>query len=256
MATLILSDRRYALLSLGLPLALAALSHLIPGHKGLSPDAEGFSLEANRLLIVLVIGAAFMGLAMPIREITGEVAIYRRERAVGLSPTAYLLSKMFVFTIVGCIQVALLVLATLFTRGVPPEALVLRSATVEVMAAVALVATASTALGLLISSLVRTVEQTTPYLVFGVMAQLILSGALFPITGQAPLEVLAWFNPSRWGYAAAAATTDLQRLPFDDPLWHHDPANWWRSVIIVCIQTVALLAVTRWALTRYEHGRG
>jgi len=124
------------------------------------------------------------------------------------------------------------------------------------MAAVALVAIASTALGLLISSLVRTVEQTTPYLVFSVMAQLVLSGALFQISGQAPLEVLGWFNPSRWGYAAAAATTNLLRFPLDDPLWHHDAANWWRSVTILSIQTVALLATTRWALTRYEHGRG
>jgi len=256
MATVIASDRRYAFLVFGLPLALAALAHLIPGHKGLSPDPDGFSLEANRLLIVMVVGAAFMGLAMPIREITGELVIYRRERAVGLSPTAYLLSKMFVFTILDGVQVAIFVLATLWRRGLPREALVLPDPTLEVTVAIGLVAIASTALGLLISSLVRTVEQTTPYLVFAVMAQLVLSGALFPIVGQWPLEVLGWFNPSRWGYAAAAATTDLQRFPFVDPLWHHDAANWWRWLTILCVQTVALLGAARWALSRYEHGRG
>jgi energy-coupling factor transporter ATP-binding protein EcfA2/ABC-type multidrug transport system permease subunit len=256
MAMLILSDRRYALLVLGLPIALALLSRLIPGERGLGPDAEGFSLEANRLLIVLVIGAAFMGIAISIRDIAGEIAIYRRERAVGLSPTAYLLSKMFIFTIVDCIQVAIFVTVTLLSRGAPAEALVLGNATLEVMAAMTLVAVASTALGLLVSALVRTVEQTTPYLVVSVMAQLILSGALFPIAGHAPLEILGWFNPSRWGYAAAAATTNLLRFPFQDPHWHHDAANWWRSIAVLCLHTVALLVLTRWALRRYEHGRG
>jgi ABC transport system ATP-binding/permease protein len=256
MAMLMLSDRKSALLVLGLPVALAALSHLIPGSKGLAPDPEGFSLEANRLLIVLVVGAAFMGIAMPIREIAGELTIYRRERAVGLSPTVYLLSKMFVFTIVDCVQVALFVAVTLWGRGGPADALVLPDATVEVAAAVALVAIASTALGLLVSSLVRTVEQTTPYLVVSVMAQLILSGALFQISGQATLEFLSWFNPARWGYAAAAATTDLQRFPFTDPRWHHDAGNWWLAMTILCVQTAALVGLTRWALTRYEHGRG
>ncbi len=204
-ARLILADRRYAFLILGLPLALAGLSHLIPGDKGLGPDAEGFSLEANRLLIVLIIGAAFMGLAMPIREITGEIPIYRRERAVGLSPTAYLLSKVLVFAIIDCVQVTLFVLATLYSRGAPPDSLVLANATVEVGVAVALVAIASTALGLLISSLVRTVEQTTPYLVFAVMAQLIVSEHCF----RSPVKAY-W---SFWGGSIRPAGGTPRRRP-------------------------------------------
>ena len=64
----------------------ALLSHTVPGDKGLGPDPEGFSLEAQRLLVVLVIGAAFMGVAVAIREIVNEASIYRRERAIGLSP--------------------------------------------------------------------------------------------------------------------------------------------------------------------------
>ena len=44
----------------------------------------------------------------------------------------------------------------------------------------------------------------------------LLSGALFQIAGQAPVQILGWFNPARWGYAAAAATTDFLRFPFTD----------------------------------------
>jgi hypothetical protein len=123
------------------------------------------------------------------------------------------------------------------------------------MLAVALVAVASSMLGLLVSALVRTVEQTTPYLVLSVMAQLILSGGLFQFADQRLLEVAAWFDPARWGYAAAAATTNLVGFPFADPLWHHDAGTWWTSVASIVVQIVVLFGLTRLALTRYEPGR-
>ena len=48
------------------------------------------------------------------------------------------------------------------------------------------------------------------------MAQLVLSGGLFEISGQKVLEIVSWIDPSRWGFAAAASTTDLLNFPFKD----------------------------------------
>jgi len=255
MITVILSDRGYAAFLIGLPLALALLSYTVPGDKGLGPDPAGFGLEAQRLLVVFVIGAAFMGVAVAIREIVNEGSIYRRERAIGLSPTAYLASKLFVFIIIDTIQVSLFIYLAMLKRNPPPEGLVLADPLIDIVIAVTLVAIASTGLGLLASALVRTTEQTTPILVVSVMAQLVLSGGLFVITGQKGLEIIAWVDPSRWGFSAAAATTNLVGFPFPDPLWSHVPVNWWRGVIILVLQIVALAAATRWALRRYEPGR-
>ena len=89
----------------------------------------------------------------------------------------------------------------------------------EIIIAVALVAISSTVMGLLASALVKTTEQTTPILVVTVMAQLVLSGGLFAITGQGALEYVSWIDPSRWGFAATAATTELVNFPFKDSLW-------------------------------------
>ena len=127
-------------------------------------------------------------------------------------------------------------------RNPPPEGLVLADPLIEIVIAVTLVAIASTGLGLLASALVRTTEQTTPILVVSVMAQLVLSGGLFVITGQKGLEIVGLVDPSRWGFSAAAATTNLVGFPFPDPLWSHDPVNWWRGVIILVLQIVALAA--------------
>jgi ABC-type multidrug transport system ATPase subunit len=256
MIAVIVADRGYALFLLGLPLALAILSHAVPGEKGLGPDPEGFSLEAQRILVVLVIGAAFMGVAVAIREIVNEGSIYRRERAIGLSPGAYLASKLVVFVVIDTIQVALFVYLATLGRPGPQEALVLGSPMAEVIVAVDLVAIASTVLGLLASALVKTTEQTTPILVVSVMAQLVLSGGLFEIAGQKVLELVSWLDPSRWGFAAAASTTNLLNFPYSDPLWEHRAFSWWRAVLILLLQIVVLIAAARLALRRHEPGRG
>ena len=117
----------------------------------------------------------------------------------------------------------------------------------DIIIAVTLVAIASTALGLLASALVRSTEQTTPILVVSVMAQLVLSGALFPIAGPDRAGDGAFLDPSRWGMAAAAASTWMRDLPkqIADPNWIHLQSNWWYAVIIMLLQIVALLAAAR-----------
>jgi ABC transport system ATP-binding/permease protein len=137
----------------------------------------------------------------------------------------------------------------------PADEIIFKSAMVDLVIPVALVAIASTALGLFASALVRTTEQTTPILVVSVMTQLVLSGGLFEINGQTFLEIVAWLDPSRWGFAAAAAVTDLQNFPFMDPIWLHEPKNWWRGVIILVLQIAILVVGTRFALRRFEPGR-
>ena len=109
MIAVIVSDRGYAAFLIGLPIALAALSRTVPGTKGLGPDPAGFDLEAERRLAVFIVGAAFMGIAISIREIINEASIYRRERAIGLSPTAYLASKVVIFVIIDTIQVLIFI---------------------------------------------------------------------------------------------------------------------------------------------------
>jgi ABC transport system ATP-binding/permease protein len=259
MISVIGSDRGYALFLLGLPLALALLTHSVPGDYGLAdPPAPlyGRSLEAQRLLVVLVVGAAFLGIAPAIREIVQESTIYRRERAVGLSPGAYLASKVTIFALINVVQVVLFVYLALLGRGGPAGSVVIPDPMIEIMVAVALVAVACTVLGLLVSALARTVEQTTPVLVVVVMTQLVLSGGLFELDGQRVLEQVSWVAQTRWGFAAAGSTVDLTNMaPVADKLWDHTAFAWWRSVAVILVQGVLLAAAARLALVRHEPGR-
>ena len=257
MFAVIASDRGYALFLLGLPLALALLTHAVPGKDGLGPPSTNFSLEAQRVLVVLVVGAAFLGTAVAIREIVSEATIYKRERAVGLSAGAYLGSKLAVFTVVTAVQVVLFVWLALLGRPGPGTSLVVGSPIGEIMVAVALTAIASAVFGLVVSALARTPEQTTPVLVVAVMTQLVLCGGLFELHAEKALDAVSWLSPSRWGLAAGASTVDLRKIvPFDEPLWTHSVGAWWRSALLLLVQAAVLAAAARLALRRLEPGRG
>ncbi|GAA3252747.1 FHA domain-containing protein [Dactylosporangium siamense] len=251
------ADRGLALFTVGLPLALALLTRTVPGENGLAPGLTKFSLEAQRLLVVLAVGAAFLGTAAAIREIVNEATIYKRERAVGLSAGAYLASKVFVFSIIIVGQTALFTWLALLGKNPPKDPLIFQEHwLLEISIPVALVALASMAFGLLVSALAKTTEQTTPVLVVVVMAQLVLSGGLFELQGQTVLQQIAWLFPTRWGLAAGASTVDLQSMiPFKDSLWEHTTGAWWRSVFILVLQIAALIGLARLALRRLEPGR-
>jgi hypothetical protein len=255
MLWVISADRGYSLFLIGLPCALALLVHTVPGENGLSSTL--FNLEAERLLIVLVIGAAFLGTAAAIREIVNESTIYKRERAVGLSAGAYLASKVVVFSVIICGQTALFTWLSLLGKKQASEPLVFKQHPLfEIMVPVALVALASMTIGLLVSTLARTTEQTTPVLVVLVMAQLVLCGGLFELEGSPVMEQVAWIFPTRWGLAAGASTVDLQKLiRLHDSLWNHTVFSWWRSILLLLLLFGAFIAATRVALRRLEPGR-
>ena len=101
---LIISDRGYFIFLAFLPFIMGALSLSVPGNVGFGvpvPAIQGGEApnEPGQILVLLNVGAIFMGTALTIRALIGERAIFRREQAVGLSTTAYLLAKVFVFTV-------------------------------------------------------------------------------------------------------------------------------------------------------------
>lgn len=204
-----------------LPLILGGLSRLVPGSNGLSLDvsrrentlpdgsvvASFATGEASQRLIVLIVAACLMGTALAIRELVGERPIFKREYAVGLSPGVYFTSKVMVLGTAAFFQG--LVVTFLATVGLPGADGDL--GTLRVGIAIAALSFTMVVIGLALSALVTSTEQTMPALVGLVMLQLVLSGALFEIAGRPGLEQIAWLSPSRWGYAGAASAMDLVR---------------------------------------------
>ncbi len=266
----ILADRGYAAFMLIMPVILAVITMVVPGEFGLGaqpetgPDGRPTAplSEPMQILVVLIVGAIFMGSAASVRELVGERAIFLREKAVGLSPQAYLASKLVIFGILTLIQSAILVFLVLLVKSPPADPIMLGSPTVELIIVCWFTSFCAVSLGLLISSIVKTSEQVMPLLVISVMAQLVLCGGLFPLTGRPVLEQLSWLSPSRWGYAGAAGITDVQQIftrqgviqgsGVDDPLWKHSVTFFGLSLAMLTVLGLILAAVTLWRVSRED----
>jgi ABC-type multidrug transport system ATPase subunit len=253
------SERSYLAVLGILPVVVGALIRAVPSQYGLA-GPPGRNADASSLLLTLVIGAVFVGAANAVRELVKERAIYRRERAAGLSAGVYLLSKILILSLITGVQAILLVLIGLGGRQMPAHGAV-TSPLLELMLAMAGLAIVSMAMGLLVSAAVSTSEKTMPLLVLLSLAQVILCGALVALPGKVGLEQLGWLAPSRWGMAATAATVDLNHLqpPLHDTppdsLWRHTQGAWLKDMGVLAGLGLVFLGVAWWYLERLRPGR-
>jgi ABC transport system ATP-binding/permease protein len=254
---LIISDRGYFAFLAILPFIMGALSMSVPGDVGFGkPDPLGDApTEPGQILVLLNVGAVFMGTALTIRDLIGERAIFLREQAVGLSTTAYLLAKVCVYTVFALAQSAIVSLIALKGKGGPTQgAVVLGSADFELFVDIAATTVASAMLGLALSAIAKTSEQIMPLLVVAVMSQLVFSGGMIPVTGRVGLDQMSWATPARWGFASSASTVDLlglqdkvKQVP-KDALWHHRPGVWLFDMSMLAFISTVYLSFVRWKI--------
>jgi ABC-type multidrug transport system ATPase subunit len=265
---LIVSDRGYFIFLMVLPFIMGSLSASVPHYVGLGPVhtttdpvtgavfASGNAPnEPNQILVLLNVGAIFIGTALTIRALIGERAIFLREQAVGLSTSAYLLAKMVVFSVFAVLQAGIVIVITILFVGWGPGAVTsgaVLSRNLEMFVDVAFTCVAAAMVGLALSALARSNEQIMPLLVVAIMSQLVFSGGMIPVTGS-PLDVLAKLTPARWGFAASASTVDLVRLvpgPVTpkDRFWGHMPKWWLIDMAMLAVISAAYATFVRWRI--------
>jgi hypothetical protein len=246
----------------GLALAIPDKAGFTLGHVTGPPGSPPSNAGAESLLLVLVVGACFAGAFNAVRELVKERAIYSRERAAGLSPASYLTSKLVVLGIISALQAVVLVLIGLIGRPLPAHGAFLRSLPLaELMLAIGVLAIVSMTLGLLISASVNTTEKTMPLLMVAVIVQVVFTGGIFTLAGKIGIEQLAWLSPSRWGFAAAAATVRLNHLvppapgsPLDT-VWRHSAHTWLLDMGLLLALAAGYAVLSWWRLVRQGPGR-
>lgn len=234
--SVIASDRGFLALMVILPAVLGAVSLLIDPDKGLLPVVNPKTGKiipngtATTVLLILAVGACFAGAANSVRELIKERVIYERERATGLSRSAYLMSKVIVLGAITVLQGGLVGVIGFSTREIPEKGLVLGSQVLlELSLPIMALGFTSMMFGLIISALVKTAEKTMPLLVMFAIIQVVFTGCLFILHGTVGVNQFSFLMPSRWAVAAAGTTLDFNRIspnPDDpgatDPLWDHE----------------------------------
>ncbi|MFF3707584.1 ABC transporter ATP-binding protein/permease [Streptomyces phaeochromogenes] len=245
------ADRTFLAIMIALPFVMGAMARALAGSK-LTQET------AMNALLILCVGGVLTGAANAVRELVKERVIYQRERAVGLSRSAYLMSKVVVLGTITVLQAVVLTLVALLgvDLNAPGGEGVLMSPLVEITVAVALLSFTAMMLGLLVSALVRKEEVTMPLLVLLAIVQVVFCGALLKLDGVPGIEQLSWLVPSRWALGAMAGTIGLARLvPGDltaDPLFKHSVGVWLLNMgMLVVLSAVFGYLVAR-LLRRHE----
>ena len=259
---LIISDRGYFAFLALLPFIMGVLSLSVPGDVGFGvpvPAIKGGEApnEPGQILVMLNVGAIFMGTALTIRALIGERAIFLREQAVGLSTSAYLLAKIVVFSVFAVVQagivVGIAVIGKGWHEGAVTRGAVIPSRSLELFADVAFACVAAAMVGLALSALARSNEQIMPLLVVAIMSQLVFSGGMIPVTDRIVLDQMSWLTPARWGFAASASTIDLIRLvpgPLtpQDSHWQHTASAWLFDMAMLGAICVGYTGFVRWRI--------
>ncbi len=253
---LVVSDRGYTIFLAILPFLIGALSLTVKGpHPGLGPaDPMGPApTQPQYIMVLLNIGAVFMGTALTIRDLIGERAIFRREQAVGLSTTAYLLAKIAVFCVFATAQAAVATTIVRLGKGAPTaDPPFFGNSTFSLFVTVAGTCVASAMLGLLLSALAQSNEQIMPLLVVSIMSQLVFSSGMIPVYQRIGLEQLAWLTPARWGYAAGASSIDfpalvkVKQIPLNDPIWQHSKHIFVFDMAMLMLLSIGYTGFVRW----------
>ncbi|MER6138086.1 FHA domain-containing protein [Streptomyces sp. NPDC001815] len=245
------ADRTFLAIMIALPFVMGAMARALSGSK-LTQET------AMNALLILCVGGVLTGAANAVRELVKERVIYQRERAVGLSRSAYLMSKVVVLGTITVLQAVVLTLVALLgvDLNAPGGEGVVLPPLVEITLAVALLAFTAMMLGLLVSALVRKEEVTMPLLVLLAIVQVVFCGALLKLDGVPGIEQLSWLVPSRWALGAMAGTIGLARLvPGDltaDPLFRHSVGVWLLNMgMLVVLSAVFGYLVAR-LLRRHE----
>lgn len=165
---------------LGQPVLVAFLLGIVFGPLGNIANPVERTQRAVHLMFLVNVACFWFGCNTAAKELVKEQLIYTRERGFNLRIDSYLGSKLVVLIVVVLVQVTLLLGIVRLCCG-PPGALPAQ------WCALALVAVAGTALGLLISALAVSEEVAASLVPIAIMPQIILAGVIAPLGGAGKL---------------------------------------------------------------------
>lgn len=156
--------------------------------------------HAGTILFLAALAMFWLGTTNAAREIVRERPIYLRERMVGVSVAPYVLSKVVVLLLVSLGQTAFAVGVIRYAEGVPGDALL--------YGLVLLCATLSgLALGLFVSAVATTSEQSTSVLPMVLIPQIVFGGFILAIERMnAPSQWFSYAISTRWTFEALKLT--------------------------------------------------
>lgn len=208
----VLRDRRTLAVLLGqVPVIAFCVAALFPTSLFARPDLQ--PNKSAQMLFLLITAAIWLGLISACREIVKERSIVGRELTVGVRIDAYLAAKLVVLFAITVAEVVLLAGVAFALQPLhEPLSTYLFVAGILVGAA-----WASVGMGLVVSAIARSVDQSTSFVPLLLIPQLLFAGALIPTSVMRPLlKPLADVVFARWAFAGAGHAIHMGKRLTED----------------------------------------
>lgn len=166
----------------------------------------------------LVCACIWIGIFNSIQSVCKERDIIKREHRSGLHMSSYITSHILFDTILCAVE-ALIVAIILFvikSDALPSEGAML-PAVAELYFTFFLIIVCSDALGLMISSIVKTPNTAMTVMPFVLIVQFIMSGKIFPLEDGFS-SAIASLTIGKWGLNGLCITSDVNHLPHSEEL--------------------------------------
>jgi ABC-type multidrug transport system ATPase subunit/ABC-type multidrug transport system permease subunit len=170
--------------------------------------------RSAQFMFLLVTAALWLGLIDSCREIVRERAIILRELAVGVRLDAQIIAKSVILFAIATVQ-CLLLLAVVAVLRPFHESI---GSYAQVFGILVLTSWAMIGLGLLVSTVARSVDQATSVIPLLLIPQLLFGGALVALDRMGTvIKVLADITVSRWAFAGAGHAIHMNARLAEEP---------------------------------------
>lgn len=199
------SNFKKLLMIILLPVATAIIVTLVSSEKMF----ESYE-DTKSTLFAMVCVAIWIGLFNSIQEICQERGILKREYMANLKLSAYIVSKFIVQAVLCLLQTAIFLGICCVGIEFPDDGLILGSTLSDTFITIFLIMLASDAMGLLVSSLVKSGDIANIIAPIILILQLVMSGVLFKLEGFT--ENISYLTVSKWGMEGLGSIADLNSL--------------------------------------------
>jgi len=190
----------------------------------------------GRMLFLMVIAAIWFGCANASKEISKELEIYLRERAVNLIISAYLSSKWAVLSVLCAIQCVFLTAIVLHMTQ-------LDCGLIPLSVTLFLTSLCGMMMGLVVSAVVDNTDKANAVVPILLIPQVVLAGSIAVLSGLA-LTLARVCAVSYWAFDAALQTS----TSVADAAKH----SWVADVFVVLVFSAIMACVAAWALRRKD----
>ncbi|MEA2678090.1 MAG: transport system ATP-binding/permease protein [Chloroflexota bacterium] len=215
---IVASERRSAILLVA-QAPIFALLFLLLFPKNVMTTAEGVNVAL--FVWLMAVAVTWLGTSNAIREIVKERAIVLREANVGVSMTAYYLSKAGVLGLITAVQAAAFGILALGPQVLPPISTVagvsvaatglVAAQRTEVIVGLVIAGAAAMSVGLLVSAYVRSSDQAMLLLPIILVAHVVVSAPTFGSVSL-PISLAGLASSANWATNVVAATVDLNQI--------------------------------------------